>query len=191
MCEKFPQSTQYTYTCLNRDSTFYSKLDHVLTIQDDQNAHVDIDNCKIQNDPSNTSDHNALRLEFILSGNNNNNHDPTVIVNNNNLDFEIDEINNFYNQEIDSNIDNMFERFDRPLEVQVRIDLIYSDLFELILDAKESTLSYQNTIKPQNKSPPEQNNNKKWFTPEIKRTVNSRPICHGKLSILSLFAMAN
>jgi endonuclease/exonuclease/phosphatase family metal-dependent hydrolase len=78
MCEKFPQTTQYTYTCLNRDSTFYSKLDHVLTIQDDPNAYVNIVNCIIQNDPSNTSDHNAIRLEFKLSGNNNNNHDPTI-----------------------------------------------------------------------------------------------------------------
>jgi hypothetical protein len=58
------------------------------------------------------------------------------------LDFDIDEINNFYNQEIDSNIDKLFEQFDRPLEVQILIDSLYSNICDLILNAKESTLIY-------------------------------------------------
>jgi hypothetical protein len=169
LTSEFPQNISHTFTSKNNGNYFKHQIDHAFFIND-SSISITIERCNILDNDSNTSDHNAISLEFSFP----NKHTKKQITQtsqklNENIDFENCEILEFYNSQLEY-ILTKYEPESQQVSKQSQIDSMYKKITLAVVQAKRLTIEFQNKLKPKIKI--SNSNNKKWFTPELKQIKN-------------------
>ena len=163
------QKVDHSFTASTNSETYKSNIDHILVDQFCQNQIPFFDiQSNILDDLANMSDHNAVILDFtipIRTIDTNSHHkvpqsNPFL-----NLDNQI--IKDFFLKKIDKSLDDLAKKPpSNILDPQTLINLFYENIINILSDAKNESIIFQNTIFPLNKPKSIPKNN--WFTYELK-----------------------
>ena len=168
------QKIDHTFQTNTTEERYSSNIDHILIDQSsyDQLSLLDIQ-CNIQDDLANMSDHNAVIIELTFK------HKTNYVAktaNNTrqNLDFEDQEVCDFYLNSINLSLNDLKNKPQHhSLNAQSCVDSYYSSITNILTNAYNASMTFQNIIRPQNNT----NSRSKhtWFTWEL-REIKDRMV---------------